>query len=394
LFSALLSLAALCFPASLRAQFIGYTTPQTVQQTLATNTSCTGAAQTFAFPNLGQTQHAIIMQITVAPMVSSKAFIEGSTDAISFTRISDELDNINLATLTASGYYPLTRANVTCSVGANFSLFYSGTSVTPAQAAGDTLTTLTEKVLLNGQANSAGSNFSSTVRTPYGNLIGTLLVLYTGAGPANSTISVGCTYASGTTTQFYSFPIVTTTAVFQTFPLPPFSCTNANVTYTAGGASASKISIEYLFSPPGIAPTATPVVIASLSANGALSTVLPGNWGISSNPGGDNLATVSRSAGAAGVRHVANCVSVTWINNTASGPLGETVAIRDGATGVGTILWQNVLSATSSAGSSTVLNFCGLNLVGSPATAMTIEFLAAHSSFQEAVDLTGYDVGP
>src|SRR5205823_6445000 len=103
-------LGALLFLASLagtsRAQFLGYTTPQTVTQNLATNTACTGAAQTFTFPNLGQTQHAIIMQVTAPPMVSSKVFIEGSTNGVNFTRISDELDNINLATLTASGYYP------------------------------------------------------------------------------------------------------------------------------------------------------------------------------------------------------------------------------------------------------------------------------------------------
>src|SRR5437667_12788209 len=102
-------LGALLFLASLagtsRAQFLGYTTPQTVASNLATNTACTGAAQTFTFPNLGQTQHAIIMQVTAGTMVSSKAFIEGSTsgNAGTFTRISDELDNINLATLTASG---------------------------------------------------------------------------------------------------------------------------------------------------------------------------------------------------------------------------------------------------------------------------------------------------
>jgi len=57
LFSALLSLAALCFPASLRAQFIGYTSPQTVQTTVANNVACTGTVQIFNTPNLGQTQH-------------------------------------------------------------------------------------------------------------------------------------------------------------------------------------------------------------------------------------------------------------------------------------------------------------------------------------------------
>jgi hypothetical protein len=382
--------------ATSRAQFLGYTSPQTVQQTLATNTACTGTAQTFVFPNLGQTQHAIIMQVTVPPMVTSKVFIEGTTNGIAFTRISDELDNINLSTLTASGYYPSVRANVTCSTGASFSLFYSGTSVTPAGAAGDTLTTLTEKVLLNGQANSAGSNFSSSVRTPYGNLIGTLLVLYTGAGPASSTISVGCTYASGSTSpSLFTFNLATTSGAFQTFPLSPFACTNANISYTAGGASASSIALEYLFSPPGIAPTATPVVIASLSANGALPIVFPGNWGIFNTPASGTQATVTRAAGAAGVRHVANCLAATFANNTNGGGQAETVVIRDGAAGVGTIIFTTLLSTTGSGGSSDHIFLCGINAVGSPATPMTIEFTAAPPATElEAVQLNGYDSGP
>ena len=390
----LAAIAALFFMAPAGAQFIGYTTPQTVSGNLATSVACTGSAQTFTFPNFGQTQHAIIMQVTAGPMVSSKVFIEGTTNTVNFTRISDELDNINLATLTASGYYPLVRANVTCSTGASFSLFYSGTSVTPSQPAGDTLTTLTEKVLLNGQANSAGSNSSFTVRTPYGNLIGTLLVLYTGAGPANSTISVGCTYASGTTTPLFSFPLATTTGAFQTFPLSPFSCTNANVTYTAGGASASSIAIEYLFSPPGIAPTATPVVIASFSANGAIATVLPGNWGASNNPANGVIASTTRAAAATGVRHVTNCITASINCISCGGGRSQTLVLRDGASGVGTILWQQFMSASSTDGSFQSVNQCGLNLVGSTATPMTLEFSGVSADVHESCALTGYDVGP
>src|SRR5437899_2681628 len=55
---ALLALFALLGLASASpAQFIGYTSPQTVDQTLASNLACTGGVQNFTITNLGQTQH-------------------------------------------------------------------------------------------------------------------------------------------------------------------------------------------------------------------------------------------------------------------------------------------------------------------------------------------------
>ena len=61
---------------------------------------------------------------------------------------------------------------------------------------------------------------------------------------------------------------------------------------------------------------------------------------------------------------------------------------------MGTILWQQFMSASSTDGSFQSVNQCGLNLVGSTATPMTLEFSGVSADVHESCALTGYDVGP
>lgn len=116
----------------------------------------------------------------------------------------------------------------------------------------------------------------------------------------------------------------------------------------------------------------------------------PGNWTLTSAPAVNTVATATRAAGAAGVRHVLtsicadlNCVSAVTV------PL--VLVVRDGATGAGTILWQRRLTGT--AGTTTKIEMTGLNIVGTAATAMTVEFTAAPALTDfETVSATGYSV--
>ena len=66
--------------------------------------------------------------------------------------------------------------------------------------------------------------------------------------------------------------------------------------------------------------------------------------------------------------------------------------LRDGATGAGTVLWSLQVSLPVNTTWSFMLG--GLNIIGSAATAMTIETVAAANvaaSFA-SVSMTGYDV--
>lgn len=129
-------------------------------------------------------------------------------------------------------------------------------------------------------------------------------------------------------------------------------------------------------------------VLGARSSFGAVMTSRPGDWSIEHRPAVSTLATVTRAAGAAGVRHVCTSIFATLAPVAAQGPIY--VLLRDGAAGVGPVLWSAVMMSTVGFTADAILS--GLNIVGSAATAMTLEFSAAPvaTNFQ-AVSMTGYD---
>lgn len=116
----------------------------------------------------------------------------------------------------------------------------------------------------------------------------------------------------------------------------------------------------------------------------------PGNWTLTNAPAANTQATATRAAGAAGVRHVLTSIQAT-LNAVAAVVAPLTVVVRDGASGAGTILWQD--RVTSPAGTDGRISISGLNIVGSAATAMTVEFTAAPGATNfETISATGYSV--
>lgn len=103
-------------------------------------------------------------------------------------------------------------------------------------------------------------------------------------------------------------------------------------------------------------------------------------------------ATVSKAA-ATGVRHVADCVSFSGASTTAPAATQLNVNLRDGASGAGTIIWTQTVVVLAATGQNVVpFSVCGLNLIGTPNTAMTLEFSALLTNLFEAVSLSGYDI--
>ena len=122
---------------------------------------------------------------------------------------------------------------------------------------------------------------------------------------------------------------------------------------------------------------------------GTTLVALHGNWSINNFPATNTQATVSRAADASGRRHIVTGLHFS-LTGAAAAPAAITqCVIRDGATGLGTILWSGVLAAPI-AGSAEI-SLGGLSIVGTPDTAMTIEFTGASGAgTQQSVSLTGY----
>ncbi len=132
---------------------------------------------------------------------------------------------------------------------------------------------------------------------------------------------------------------------------------------------------------------ATPAINAQL-------VVRVGDWSVTHSPAVNTQATITKAAGSAGVRHVITAISFTLCQDATGGtPFTGIVNLRDGASGAGTILATWNIGVVTAACSNSAFHMENLNIVGSAATAATLEFTStapgAHTL--ESVHLTGYD---
>src|SRR5258706_10856728 len=118
------------------------------------------------------------------------------------------------------------------------------------------------------------------------------------------------------------------------------------------------------------------------------------DWSVTSNPGVGAQATASRPAspapaGGQDAKHVCTSVSATLVAAAATAAQA-TLNLRDGATGAGTILGSWVLSVPGVIGSCIVFSIDSLEIIGSPNTAMKLEFAAALAPPFESPTMTGH----
>jgi len=115
----------------------------------------------------------------------------------------------------------------------------------------------------------------------------------------------------------------------------------------------------------------------------------PANWILTASETSNNrIATATRAAGGAGVKHVATCISFAIYDPSTTATVGSFLYLRDGPSGTGTILYQLYLFLTP--GTGVTHSVCDLNIVGSPNTPMTLEFSSGVNN-SESVNLVGYD---
>jgi hypothetical protein len=236
-----------CAPRRAQAQFLGYTSPQTVQQTLATAQACSGTSL-FNATNIGQTQHTVTFTTAGNPVTAAVEIDGIDVLGINF-RISDVL--MGPGVVTGVGYFPKIQIKVTCAPGsATFNLAYAGVSSTPNPTAGLYVQSQLDKFIQQA-ANNNASALVSGVGTPFGNSFGQLVFIYNSSPLAGSTLTVTC-FNTWTTTPFTQTFNVANISTVQVFPVTPEYCASLNVTYTTGGASAGTYNLSYEFFPPGI----------------------------------------------------------------------------------------------------------------------------------------------
>ncbi len=142
-------------------------------------------------------------------------------------------------------------------------------------------------------------------------------------------------------------------------------------------------------------------LVAPVGANGLPSvSPMPGapvadsTWRQFSNPGENTTATTTKAAGAAGVRHVlthvvARIATATGLVSAARVSLN----VRDGASGTGTLIFVAQLSFPNVVGELAADDLTNLNIVGTAATAMTVEFSGAGGlGTFESIFASGYDI--
>jgi hypothetical protein len=136
---------------------------------------------------------------------------------------------------------------------------------------------------------------------------------------------------------------------------------------------------------------ATAAVQSAFSGVGAVPVASIGCWTQSSAPAAGTAASASRAAGAAGVRHVCTAISFGMSASTAIVASTVTVNLRDGASGAGTILWSWQFALPAATVGPLFNHISGLSIVGSAATALTLEYAAGLANLLTYVNLSGYD---
>jgi hypothetical protein len=124
----------------------------------------------------------------------------------------------------------------------------------------------------------------------------------------------------------------------------------------------------------------------------------PKTWVLTAmNPGNYVGASVSRPALASG-QHVATCVAATMTFGTGwTGNAYPILVLRDGPPGTGNILMQWFIPLYSGSQNPYPLEICGLNVVGTANTPMTLEFTVGplnvgnSNAPTQIVNLIGYD---
>lgn len=137
--------------------------------------------------------------------------------------------------------------------------------------------------------------------------------------------------------------------------------------------------------------TGSAAVLGAHGGVGSVVTVPPGSWTGVHTPAAGTQATITNANAGAGVRHVATGIVVTFGAIAAPVATPLTWNLRDGASGLGTILASGQIAVPAAVFQGQPIVLSGLCIPGTANTSMTLEFSAALANLLEGVTLTGFD---
>jgi len=117
--------------------------------------------------------------------------------------------------------------------------------------------------------------------------------------------------------------------------------------------------------------------------------VIGSEWSLNNGPAVGVQATATHAA-TPGQRHVVTSATFTIFNFNAAG--GVYIVVRDGASGVGAIIWQGLISSPATTGQSNnlVIPFGSDGLRGGYGNQLTIEYLNGQGNVQQTISGNGY----
>jgi len=371
----IIKLAALVFalcalPAAARAQFIGYTSPQTVQ-VVPLNTvtapviSPTGAGagtcpatagNTCAIPNIGQVIHILTYTVagSSAGTTSVDIRLEASNDGVTFFPISDDATDPTQGQVYAVGYYPVVRVNLaTFSNATSLTASYVGASSVNGPPRGlFNSSQMTRKVAFSNLSKTSVQN--ALFGAPYGSTSGILVLISNNVlWGVGSQVSVNAEFA-GNAQNVALVTIPNTGSAIWVIPVASVPADSINVQWSPAGSPAGSLNAYYYTYPAGqnLAPSAQPPAVSNSEA-------------VSSTN-----ASVQVSVTAAFVQASIFSVSARCSAGTAGLTIknGSTQIWSSGATEVGTTTfrfqWNPGLASTLGQALTVTLTACGTGNTG------------------------------
>jgi hypothetical protein len=120
---------------------------------------------------------------------------------------------------------------------------------------------------------------------------------------------------------------------------------------------------------------------------GAAVCIAPTNWTLYNTPASATIATATQSAGSAGVQHVLQGFSVTYVTGSTAASSAVQLQVLDGST------VKYSLTFLPAANSTVNFHVSNLNIVGTAATAMTVAFSGAGpTGSYQSLSAFGYDI--
>jgi hypothetical protein len=313
---------------------------------------------------------ALSIQLESAPDVNGSPGVWTAIPAANVVEGTNPTTNTVSATISVNKYFPWVRVNVTSVTGTgslNYNLIgnsYVNASI--SSSSGSSTATV------SGPDAAGAASTSNPVQVGIND--GTVVRRMTGDTSGRANVNIGSSVFAGIDGSLNSqMASLSGAGTSQLLP---------SATYLLDSSSGNWNRQKQ----PSITGFSTPL------ADGSGVIEKGGRWNQTSVPAAGSQATTTRAAGG-GQQQVVDCVGFSAGSTTAPALTQLVVNLRDGATGAGTVLasWTVIISAATGQNVAPH-SFCGLNIHGTTATAMTIEFSAALANLFENVWMSGYTI--